>query len=75
MRHTWHTFMPKESENGMPDNPDPHEQLRYQITQCAEKQKGYDVGRRVKDAPVELLNRMRNKPLSMMYALLEEFEL
>jgi len=67
--------MRKESEQGMPDNPDPHEQLKHKVIECAEKQKGYDIANRVKDAPLELLKRMQNKSLSMMRALLEEWHL
>lgn len=54
---------------------DPCENLRYNVMQCAEKQKGYDVGQRIKTAPMECLKRMQNKPLAMMYALLEEYAL
>ena len=67
--------MSKETEQGMPDNPDPFEQMRHAVIACAEKQKGYDIAARVKEAPVELLKRMQNKPLRMMRALLEEWQL
>lgn len=67
--------MSKESEQAMPDNPDPFEVLKQQIIACAEKQKGYDIANRIKDAPHELLKRMKNKPLQMMRALLEEWHL
>lgn len=65
----------KETEFGMTDDPDPHEQLRHKVIACAEKQKGYDITERVKKAPVDLLERMQNKPLAMMRALLEEWHL
>lgn len=67
--------MGKETDNPMPDNPDPHEALRHAVIACAEKQRGYDICERVKKAPVELLNRMNKKPLAMMRALLEEWHL
>ncbi|MGV0949305.1 MAG: hypothetical protein ACOYB3_01440 [Azonexus sp.] len=67
--------MDKETEQGLPDNPDPYEKLKQEIVACAEKQKGYDISARLKDAPLELLKRMKNKPLAMMRALLEEWHL
>lgn len=65
----------KETEHGMPDNPDPHENLRHRVIAFAEKQKGYDIAERVKTASPDLLRRMVGKPLDMMRALLEEWNL
>lgn len=67
--------MGKETEDPLPDNPDPHENLRHAVIACAEKQKGYDICERVKKASPELLKRMQNKPLAMMRSLLEEWHL
>jgi len=67
--------MPKETEFGMPDNPDPHEQLRQQVIACAERQNGYDISNRVRTASVDILQRMKNKPLDMMRAILDEWHL
>lgn len=67
--------MGHETDNPMPDNPDPHEQLRHSVIKCAEQQKGYDIAERVKKATPDLLKRMQNKPLAMMRALLEEWHL
>jgi len=67
--------MDKETEQGLPDNPDPYDKLKHEIIACAESQKGYDIANRIKDAPLELLKRMKNKQLTMMRALLEEWHL
>lgn len=67
--------MAKETELGVPDNPDPHEKLRCKVIACAERQGGYDISDRVKKASPALLSRMVNKPLSMMRSLLEDWDL
>jgi hypothetical protein len=67
--------MNDETETATPDNPDPIEKLKQEIIKCAERQNGFDIAGRLKEAPFELLKRMRNKPLDMMRALLEEYEL
>lgn len=66
--------MPK-SERDMPDSPDPLDKLKQNVTACAEKQKGYDIADRIKKAPAFLLERMKNKPIGMMRALLDEWNL
>ena len=64
-----------DTDNAMPDNPDPVEVLKQEIIACAERQKGFDIADRLAKAPVGLLKRMVNRELVMMRALLDEFNL